>query len=539
MKSIIKIAFALCLALGMGACNEDILDEHPLSSLSPENAYVTKSQFDQAVWELHRFVRDQIFFESDGSMFWTLFMGADIAINPIDLSNGAFGDYRKYVAGNYFYQWYYRKFYLLIARANTVIDRAVASQSRLSADEKVEIIGQAKFFRAYAYRCLANLYGGVPKIDHEVTSPKRDFVRASRAEIYDFCREDLEYASTNLTRKAGGTGQITAGVADHLLAEIYICLERWDDAIAAASRIIDDKEQYGLMTERFGKRMDQEGDVFWDLFRTGNVNRADGNKETIWALQYEFNVPGGHNTNIPTWNAGYSGERAWGPRYWTLLDPDGNPGTVATDALGRGASFIRPTYYAHTHVFKSCWDDMRNSKYNIMREFFYNNPASAYYGQKIETLYNQSDTLMAFYPYYMKVLDAPHQSDFAQAQSFRDFAVMRVAETYLLRAEAYLGKGRKDLAANDINEVRSRAHATPVPAAEVDIDYILDERVRELMTEEMRQLTLCRLGKLAERCRAWNPISGPTVDEHNNLWAIPQSEIDLNSDVYLGQNPGY
>lgn len=382
----------------------------------------------------------------------------------------------------------------------------------------------------------------MPKIDHEVTAPRKDFQRATREEIYDFCREDLEYASNNLTREADGRGGITAGVADHLLSEIYICLGRWQDAVNAATRVIDDP-QYELMTERFGTRMDRPGDVFWDLFRTGNVNREDGNKETIWALQYEFGVPGGQNGNIPTWNAGYPGERAWGPRYWTLLDPTGAAGTLACDSLGRGASYVRPTYYASTAVWKGDEKDMRNSEYNIKRNFYYNNPASSYYKQLItrENLFNEADTIMAFYPYIMKVTDYPHESDYTQAQSFRDVAVMRLAETYLLRAEAYLGMGRKDLAAADINELRKRAHAeTMCTEAEVSIDYILDERTRELLTEEFRMLTLCRLGKLYERVVKYNDFkAGKTISEHNNLWAIPQNEIDANTDVKIENNPGY
>lgn len=177
------------------------------------------------------------------------------------------------------------------------------------------------------------------------------------------------------------------------------------------------------------------------------------------------------------------------------------------------------------------------------RNFYYNNPASSYYKQLItrENLFNEADTIMAFYPYIMKVTDYPHESDYTQAQSFRDVAVMRLAETYLLRAEAYLGMGRKDLAAADINELRKRAHAeTMCTEAEVSIDYILDERTRELLTEEFRMLTLCRLGKLYERVVKYNDFkAGKTISEHNNLWAIPQNEIDANTDVKIENNPGY
>src|SRR5690606_18150584 len=76
----------------------------------------------------------------------------------------------------------------------------------------------------------------------------------------------------------------------------------------------------------------------------------------------------------------------------------------------------------------------------------------------------------------------------------KDWYALRFAETLLLRAEAYLGTGNADLAAADVNRVRNRAQATPVSASDIDIDYILDERARELYGEEWRLVTLRRVG---------------------------------------------
>ncbi len=95
------------------------------------------------------------------------------------------------------------------------------------------------------------------------------------------------------------------------------------------------------------------------------------------------------------------------------------------------------------------------------------------------------------------------------------------------------------MAAADINKLRNRAHAEEVEAAEVDLDYILDERARELIIEEPRRLTLNRVGKLAERVRKYNPESGSSVQDYHNLFPIPLSAIDANIDVELGQNFGY
>lgn len=73
-----------------------------------------------------------------------------------------------------------------------------------------------------------------------------------------------------------------------------------------------------------------------------------------------------------------------------------------------------------------------------------------------------------------------------------------LAETYLLRAEAYIKKGDNQKASNDLNVLRSRAK-TMVTAGQVSIDFLLDERLRELSAEELRMLTLTRMGNLYKR----------------------------------------
>jgi hypothetical protein len=102
-------------------------------------------------------------------------------------------------------------------------------------------------------------------------------------------------------------------------------------------------------------------------------------------------------------------------------------------------------------------------------------------------------------------------------------------------------KGDKQKAADDINVVRGRANAKPVNTAQVNIDYILDERLRELIIEEPRRLTLNRLGKLVERTKKYNPmpITQATIKEEHNLFPIPQRFIDANYGAKITQNPGY
>lgn len=88
--------------------------------------------------------------------------------------------------------------------------------------------------------------------------------------------------------------------------------------------------------------------------------------------------------------------------------------------------------------------------------------------------------------------------------------------------------------------MRERVGARRIGAGDVTIDYILDERLRELSFEEPRIMTLGRLGLIYDRVSRYNDYTeGETVSEYNNLYPIPYSEIERNTDAVLEQNPGY
>lgn len=89
------------------------------------------------------------------------------------------------------------------------------------------------------------------------------------------------------------------------------------------------------------------------------------------------------------------------------------------------------------------------------------------------------------------------------------------------------------------NVIRNRAHAKPVLTSQVTLDYILDERMRELGVEERRRITLMRMGKLYDRVMKCNPYYAKEMKKHYELWPIPYKEIEANRGAVLEQNPGY
>src|SRR5690606_17269448 len=169
------------------------------------------------------------------------------------------------------------------------------------------------------------------------------------------------------------------------------------------------------------------------------------------------------------------------------------------------------------------------------------NPESAEFGQVIVP--RPADTARR---YYVWVKKAAHPMGHPQGYDrdgrlFSDIYAIRLAETYLLRAEAYLKDNDPVNAAADINAVRERAGVTVVSPGEVTIDYILDERARALTGEELRRLTLSRVGLLYDRVSRYNPVSAPTVQPYHNLLPIPQDQIELVEGEIdkFPQNDGY
>lgn len=123
--------------------------------------------------------------------------------------------------------------------------------------------------------------------------------------------------------------------------------------------------------------------------------------------------------------------------------------------------------------------------------------------------------------------------------SYKDRMKFRLAETYLLLAEAYIGQNNPSKAADAVNEVRRRAGATDVAVADMNMDYLLDERIRELVGEETRRFTLVRTKKLIDRVKLHNPAIKDKITDKHLLWPIPQAIIDSNRDIKFPQNPGY
>lgn len=283
------------------------------------------------------------------------------------------------------------------------------------------------------------------------------------------------------------------------------------------------------MEDRFGEKAKANGDVFSDLFVENNQNRTSGNMESIWVMQFEYNTTGG-GTNSDDWT-----RRAWEPKYFEIT------GFVLADSLGgRGLSQLVPMKWwigEDTGFFDE--EDIRNSEYNIKRNWYYNNENMPdLYGKKATITDETWFTTFRLYPALTKFFYG-RSENLSLTGSYRDRMKFRLSETYLLLCEARLGLNDISGAREAINVVRRRAHAPEITDSEMTMDFLLDERIRELVGEESRRFTLCRTGKLLERTRKYNTESGPVMRDYHTLWPIPQSIIDSNTGAEFPQNEGY
>lgn len=569
MKVIRQLFIGLVLAGSMTSCY-DLLTEVPKDFLTPENSYTDRKGFEAALANIYLSIRNDFYANSDQWQNFDL-MGVDVDLNNPRTSNDVYTEYfywNTLNADNGIVKKWWQRLYGYIYSCNVIIDRAESSLVKWNTEEeKNAIVGEAKFLRAFAYSFLGNMWGKAPIVLEETTSPQFNYQSATQEEIYKQCKEDLLFAvqwMPEIDNQKGGRASNVA--ARHLLSEILICLKDYNGAVEQATAVINNPSM-SLMTERFGKLKDFTfegydyqgekepwGDVYWDLFRENNFNRIDGNKECIWNVQFDVELQGGGNTGVSGGNFGL--ERWFGAAWWSQKDLDGTPNWLKDILGGRPVGAVSPTKYAAEQIwqYKDSWNkDIRNSKYNMKREYYWTNPNGRFYGQLMteETLGDKATSFQVTDPTYMKIIAAQHHGQFKDATSgethdngriYKDWYIMRLAETYLLRAEANLLAGKADAAAADINAVRNRANATPVTASDVNIDLILDERARELYLEDFRLNTLMRMNKLVEYLMKYNPKviqAGYKLDDHLNKLPVPNSEIEANKEGGLVQNDGY
>ncbi|MBP5504892.1 MAG: RagB/SusD family nutrient uptake outer membrane protein [Bacteroidales bacterium] len=593
----ILTAFLLVCTAAVSCNDNDFLTEKPKYFYTIDNVFSTSAQVDLAVVSCYSKVRKYYNLRNDGKrhlLAWKGNNGTDLFDVPTTRKSLQFNNYAILTPETGDYQTIFSDFYKLIASANLALYGASLPEIEWADEsEKAYLVAQARFFRAWAYRNLGELFGGVPFVDEIVTTPRYDYWRESRLDTYQHAIDELEEILPDLPLTPPEKGRLVRGAAQHNLAQLYI-----DKGVVLDSegRIMDAKEAYRkaveyadavidggvfhLMTERFGTRKDEgpkyyydytpdengrlredrtyasagviiEGNVFWDLFQMGNQNYEEGNYESIWTARVEYEASLNNDAE-----AKLNFPRSYGACFRDIL-PNDLIG-LTPDVGGRGITWIMPTAYARDEVYSGRWaGDMRNSEACFRRTFLGNVPTSKYYGKVIpwSMMYREGNSSQdardaaytQCFPLSCKIQMDEYVDDATggnRSYLYRDEYIIRLAETILLRAEAYWRLYDFQKAADDINMLRRRAKCTYlVSSGEISLDLILDERARELLFEENRWNTLLRMGGTVavDRIREYAYWDQPRSSSMKtfNLWPIPQSVIDTNKDVKIEQNEGW
>ncbi len=557
MKSIKYSILAIFLiSLGLNSCNkEEFLKEDPRDNIYADNLLENYDGFVNMMNGIYAWVRAEkgrTYSPGDdpatgGIPFtrcsiWNLgvdngFMnngvGKEIFLNwPTDINS-------EMEVFQSTFEW----LYLIVNSSNMVIERAenpdVNWQGLNSTDDerkKNYIIAQARVIRAWAYRHLTYTWGDVPLSLKEISGAtyRNDWERTPVAEVRAQMALDFQFGVDHLPMRDPNPALVNGAFASHYLADTYLALGEYKKAEDAA-RLLCEGSDYELMTQRFGIYAKKPGVPFMDVFL--NPFFKDGNKEVLFVL-----------LNIEPEKVSYGSEPASYLRnmWQTYYSKDNiiknlNLEIFHTYNGGKGAG--RYSITAPAFSWYEPQDD-RFSEYAIKKTLVM--PDDAGVLQVVRTTTTDHTITEGKYDLDNYLWPSTRKWEwvnpiFEQASSsdqYNSIIYLRLSDTYLLLAEALFRQGSPESAVW-INKVRERSNATPITAGDVTVDFILDERSRELITEEHRRHALLRMGKLVERVELYNDFAGPTIAQAPLLFPIPQSVIDANTGRKMIQNPGY
>lgn len=553
------------------SCTEEWLEPKPLSFYAPENVYVDENGLRAILPTLRKDLKREVY--ENQHWFMLEFASSDLAVS------GDQPDYANLTPSGSMYKYLsmFSDIYEFIKNTNVLISR-IDDVEWKDAQTRNAILSEAYFFRSYWYYRLVHSYGDVPWVGQEYGGAKLDFNTHSRWAILDKIQSDMEFAVEWLPEQPS-MGVPSKYAGHHLLTKIYLANSNFDKAIESASTIINGP--FALMDTRFGSTAsDPSRNVLWDLHRVENKNLPQ-NTETIFTTIDRFEAPDEARS------IGLYAARNYVPHWWSFPDSRGTAGVSSqspqADTLGQGNHDVNANYF-HSHgiwaEFGYDWEttpDLRRADVNWieMEEITYADPQSPNFGEPVNQKYLASlaDTnyMWRSYPFYKTFMPPELGRPTGRAVGGNgDWYIFRLAETYLLRAEAYYWKDQLSMAAADINKVRERAKAALISPDMVTIDYIFHERARELYMEEPRHSEMVRVANIMARgnlngyslanfheknwyydrvIRFNNWYETPkysrrggqqaNISPFNVYWPIPQSVVTANTLGVINQNLGY
>ena len=418
--------------------------------------------------------------------------------------------------------------YTGVARANVVLENLANADVDQSTKDAVS--AELRYLRAFYYYQLMDLFGGVPIVEEAAVDPDNPPSRATRAEVFSFVESELNAIRGALPDSwdDANLGRATKWAADALLAKIYLNAreftgtpstsgiqrgsDRWQDAIAAADRVIN-SGQFSLAGDYFDNfRVDNHNSPEI-IFQVGHLGKP--------GLGLNFIMRTLHYNQIPQtpWN-GFS---TLAERFESFEDADRRKNMFLV-----GQMFSSPNEGCIGAECFSSGDPLQDRVGNplVFTEEFLDPNGNPVTGTPIGV--NETSGV--------RILKWEIDPARVGGDNGNNYAFFRLAEMYLIKAEALIRQGNVQGGMDLINLVRARDFDPDEPltasSQQEALDHVLAERGRELFWEATRRQDLIRFDQFT---RAWE--FKPESEGFRVVGPIPQVQIDANPN--LTQNPGY
>ncbi|HIQ84303.1 MAG TPA: RagB/SusD family nutrient uptake outer membrane protein [Candidatus Cryptobacteroides excrementigallinarum] len=388
---------------------------------------------------------------------------------------------------------------------------------------------EARFLRAYFYWMALDTFGDVPFTTED--SPFGGGVnptQASRKDVFDYCISELTYlASEQSSMPAARTNYPRAdkGSVNGLLARMYLNAEvytgtaMWEEAKETCETIFG--MGYALCPE------------YKALFSGDNGENPEAMQEMLWSVAYDAEQTQSYG----------------GTSYLTLaaIAATDVSSTSFPNGVNNGWGGIRVPYEELSKYWNISGQDYTTGEYTVANgdvrgEVFYIKGRQESFNDALYVFLNGWSCLK-FNNIPHDMTDAEYaETAVSKAYSDIDFPMIRLGEIYLIYIEACMNLGQLNTAMPYVEALAERAGLTTTPSAsDINEDWLVKERFRELLWEGHRRTDLIRLGKFNSSSFLWTykggNYTGQGFDEHLNIFAIPATELAANPELH--QNPGY
>lgn len=489
-NKILKILSALFITFLLFGCDE-FLSEDPRDILSPNNFFNSDAEAKAAVNGVYgSYMFDAQLYNVVGLSRFYMF-GTDL-INP-NRYGGEGADFSLYsiTEGNNPTGGSWQSLYRIVQDCNIILDR-IEDNEKITDSGYRQIRGEILFLRALAYYHLTNVWGDVPYYTDAL--PIEEIMVLGRFDKNQIQLDMIEYLKEAYTLlpsqyQENERGRATKWAAATLEAKFYMVRSDWQKMRDKSIEIINNS---------WHRLLDNYGDVFNDY------PLDEWNDEIIWQLDYAKDIASQRRTDFFT------------PRLRDEPKNTGDRNALGAALAARDEGFTGYGLAIPTPQIVNTYpeDDLRRA-WNI---------TTNYLGYELR------------WPYIPKLWNL-HQIHSPRSNHGDNTIIFRLADIYLMAAEAENELNGPGNAYQYINKVRERAYEPDKPLSGLSQEQfrqdLRNERAWELMGEDHRRIDLVRWGILVETIQntAYNPsfAQAPTnVRPHHVLFPIPLEQIELN-----------